>query len=64
MTRRQLVAFLREHGYPISMNMLNKLCAPSCGVGPEPEARWGKKNLYNPAKSLEWAESQLRPVTA
>ena len=64
MTRRQLAEFLREQGYPVTENMLNKLCAPSRGEGPEPEVRWGKKLLYTPAKGLEWAETQLQPVTA
>jgi hypothetical protein len=64
MTRRQLAEFLQGLGYPVTENMLNKLCAPSCGEGPKATARWGKKDLYVPEEGVEWAETMLEPVTA
>jgi hypothetical protein len=65
LTRKKLAAFLRDQGYPVTENMLNKRCAPARGEGPRPVARWGNKIwLYDPADGLEWAEAELRPVTA
>jgi hypothetical protein len=62
--RKQLAAFLQEHGYPVTANTLNKLCCPSRGEGPKPVAFWGTKiRLYDPADGLRWAQSRIRPVT-
>jgi hypothetical protein len=60
MTRRQLVEFLNEHGYPITLSTLNKLAMPSCGDGPPVEGTWGKYDLYNPDRGLQWARSRFR----
>jgi hypothetical protein len=60
MTRRQLVEFLNEHGYPLTLSTLNKLAMPSCGEGPPAEGAWGKFDLYDPARGLQWARSRFR----
>jgi hypothetical protein len=60
LTRKKLGAFLREHGYPISDSVLNKLSAPSVGEGPPIDSWWGKRPLYDPDRGLAWAESRLR----
>lgn len=60
MTRPQLVAFLNESGIPISESTLSKLGAPSVGRGPPVAAWFGRRPLYEPAPSLEWARALLR----
>jgi hypothetical protein len=64
LTRRQLVEFLNEHGYPISLSTLAKLAMPSCGEGPVPEGTWGNRLLYHPSKALRWAEGRFRSSRA
>lgn len=68
MTRRELVGFLNEHGYPISISTITKLCMPSRGEGPKAEGRWGGRDLYRPDRALAWAharfKNQGRAVTA
>jgi len=63
LTRRQLVAFLNEQGFPISQSTLAKLSMPSRGEGPPPEGVWGNRQLYHPAKALRWAKSRFRSNT-
>jgi hypothetical protein len=60
MTRRQLVDHLNEHGYPISLSTMNKLCMPSRGNGPPAEGIWGKNELYSPERGLRWARERFR----
>jgi len=60
LTRRQLVEFLYEHGYPISLSTLAKLAMPSCGEGPMAEGTWGNRLLYHPSKALSWAQGRFR----
>lgn len=59
MTRKQLGAFLRANGYPISDSVLNKISAPSKGEGPPIDSWWGSRPLYDPDEGLTWAESRL-----
>src|SRR5262249_31182889 len=61
MTRRQVAEFLRELGFPITSNQLNKYCSPSRNEGPRPVASWGRVHLYSPTDCLAWAEARLRP---
>jgi hypothetical protein len=63
MTRRQIVELLNNHGFPISLSNMNKLCMPSLAEGPEPEGGWGKNHLYDPDKVLRWARSRFRALT-
>ena len=63
MTRRQLVEYLREQGFPVTLHAMNKFCAPARGEGPPVAAFWGRIQLYEPARGLEWAEARLRPVS-
>src|SRR5271166_3094852 len=51
-TRRELAQFLTEHGYPIRINTLNRLCQPSVGQGPPPCGKWGSRDLYDDAMAL------------
>jgi hypothetical protein len=59
LTRRQLVEFLAERGFPISESTLNKLAMPSCGEGPPQAGVWGGKAFYAPTKALEWARARF-----
>jgi hypothetical protein len=59
MTRSEVVEHLREHGFPIGLATLDKLCAPACNEGPKPCAWWGSRPLYDPDEALAWAESRL-----
>jgi hypothetical protein len=59
LTRRELVEYLAENGYPISLHSLNRLCAPSCGEGPPLIGVWGGKGFYNPGRALVWARSRF-----
>src|SRR5262245_45125702 len=40
LTRRQLVGFLNEHGYPASLSTIAKLSMPSRREGPPSEGVW------------------------
>jgi len=62
LTRRQLVEFLTERGYPISFSTLSKLCMPSRDEGPPLVGRWGSRDFYDPAQALAWARSRFRMV--
>ena len=62
MTRKQLGAFLRERGYPVSVSVLNKLCAPAVDDGPPVAGWWGDRPLYDPQAAIEWAERRVRPI--
>jgi hypothetical protein len=62
-TRKQLVDFLRDAGYPVTIHAMNKYCSPAIDKGPKPVAYWGRLPLYDPADALQWAERRLRPVT-
>jgi hypothetical protein len=57
-TRRELVPFLLEHGYPTSFNTLNRLA--SLGEGPPVAGRWGSRDLYDDGPVLEWAEERAK----
>ncbi|HSR76463.1 MAG TPA: hypothetical protein VLN57_07730 [Xanthobacteraceae bacterium] len=58
LTRRELAPFLAEHGYPISINGLNRICGPAVDRGPPVAGRWGTRDLYDPAECLAWAEQR------
>ena len=62
MTRKALGAHLREHGYPITDSVLNKLCMPSVNEGPPVECWWGRRPLYDSDKGLAWALARTRPA--
>jgi hypothetical protein len=62
LTRRELVKFLQEHGYPVSLSTLAKLSMPSRGEGPTPAGAWGGRHLYRPADGLAWAKARFRSV--
>jgi len=63
-TRRQLVQFLNENGYPTSLSTLAKLAMPSRGEGPPCEGVWGNRALYDPNKALCWAKSRFRSASS
>jgi len=63
LTRRQLVYFLNDHGYPLSFSTLSKLCMPSRNEGPPSVGRWANRDLYEPSKALAWAKARFR-ITA
>jgi hypothetical protein len=65
-TRRELALFLTEHGYPISINTLNRLCQPSVGQGPPTCGRWGSRDLYDDGECLAWARRRagIKPEQA
>jgi hypothetical protein len=63
LTRRQAVALLNEHGYPMSASTFAKLCMPSRGEGPPSVGRWANRDLYEPSKLLGWAKTRFR-ITA
>src|SRR5260370_42151122 len=50
-----VVKFLNARGFPIKQATLNKLCAPSAGLGPCPVAFWGARPAFKPAEVLGWA---------
>jgi hypothetical protein len=62
LTRTELGAHLRGHGYPISNSVLNKLCMQSVNQGPPVSCWWGRRPLYDPAEGIAWAEARTRPV--
>jgi hypothetical protein len=59
LTRRDLVQFLREHGYPISIYTLEKLI--TAGEGPPRAGYWGNRPVFKPDQSLGWARGRVRP---
>jgi hypothetical protein len=60
LTRRELVEFLRDHGFPISHSTLAKLSMPARGEGPPASGFWGNRALYEPEKALAWAKKRFR----
>jgi hypothetical protein len=60
MTRRQIGAYLRSHGFPIGDGTLMKLCAPARGEGPPVTAWLGNRALHDPDAALAWARGRLR----
>jgi hypothetical protein len=62
-TRKQMVEYLRDQGFPVTMHAMNKYCAPARNEGPQPVAYWGRLPLYEPESALKWAEARLRPVS-
>jgi hypothetical protein len=60
LTRKQLVQFLNEQGYPFSLSTCAKLCAPSRNEGPPMVGVWGKRALHDPDEALAWARSRMR----
>jgi hypothetical protein len=59
LTRRELVAALREIGYPVSISMFEKLSASSVNQGPPVHSWWGPTALYTLDTGIAWAESML-----
>jgi hypothetical protein len=64
LTRRQLVDFLRDEGYPVTLHAMNKFCSPARNEGPQVAAYWGRLELYEPATALVWAQKRLKVVAA
>jgi hypothetical protein len=64
LTRRQLVDFLRDEGFPVTLHAINKFCSPARNEGPPVAAYWGRLELYEPAAAVEWAEKRLKLVAA
>jgi hypothetical protein len=60
LTRAELAEFLSSKGYPISVSTLAKLAMPSRGEGPPHAGFWGNRALYDPDKSLAWAQKRFR----
>jgi hypothetical protein len=60
MTRRELVKFLSDRGFPISKSTLDKLAMPSRGEGPPAVGFWSNRALYDPEKALLWARKRFR----
>ena len=57
-TRRELVPFLAEHGFPTPFNTINRLA--SLGEGPPVAGRWGSRDLYDDKPVLQWAEERAK----
>jgi hypothetical protein len=64
LTRAELPAFLKSHGYPISRPTIDKLSMPSRGQhdGPKPAGAWGNRHLYRPQDVLKWARARFRSL--
>jgi hypothetical protein len=61
--RKQLFALLQDQGLPpFSMSVMNKLCAPSVGLGPPVACYAGKYELYTGDEGVAWGESLLSPT--
>jgi hypothetical protein len=60
LTKRQVVEFLNERGYPISLSTLRKLTMPSRGEGPPPVGRWAGRDLFEANEVLAWAKARFR----
>jgi hypothetical protein len=56
LTRRQLVGLLTEHGYPVTLGRLLRW-GPK---GPPPEGWWSGRLLYDPDRTLKWAQERFR----
>jgi hypothetical protein len=52
-TRKQAVLRLQEHGYPITLSTMNKLCA--MGLGPDTAGVFGSRDIYHDDVVLRWA---------
>jgi hypothetical protein len=61
MTRAQIGAHIRAHGFPISDSTMDKLCAPATDAGPPVAGWWGRRPLYDPDVALAWAEARICP---
>ena len=61
LTRRQLVGYLNDNGFPIGRGTLNRLCSPAYDDGPPVAGWWGNRPVYEPARAIEWARARLRP---
>jgi hypothetical protein len=59
MTRSELREFLNAEGFPLGESTFEKICMPSRGGGPEVEAWWGARPLYDPERGLQWAKGRL-----
>jgi hypothetical protein len=58
-TRAALAKALREeHGYPVSVNMLEK--GAHYGTGPAIAGKWGKFAMYTLPEGLRWARARFR----
>jgi hypothetical protein len=60
LTRKELIIYLREQGYPIGDSTFEKLCMPTVNEGPPVDAWWGRRPLYDPDEALAWAERRTR----
>jgi hypothetical protein len=60
LTRRELAAFLTEHGFPIAKSTLDKLSMPTRAEGPPHAGFWGNRVLYDPKQALAWAKERFR----
>jgi hypothetical protein len=47
LTRRQLVVYLNENGFPIGNGTINRLCSPAYNDGPPVVRWWGNRCLYD-----------------
>jgi hypothetical protein len=67
LTRRQLVVYLNENGFPIGSGTISRLCSPAYNDGPPVAGWWGNRCLYDRQRALEWARAQVRstggPIT-
>jgi hypothetical protein len=63
MTRRQLVEFLNENGYPISIDTLNRYCMPSLAIGPEAKGAWGKHHCTTATRPWPGRASASEPLS-
>jgi hypothetical protein len=65
-TRQEIPAFLKRHGYPVSISTLHKLSMPSRGRndGPPAHGQWGNRHLYRPSEVLAWAKKRFRSIAA
>jgi hypothetical protein len=61
LTRKQLVEYPNEQGYPVTLHKLNKAAARK---EIRPDALWGPVNLYTPATGVRWAKANLRLPSA
>ena len=59
LTREELRRYINDQGIPLGASTFDKLCMPSRYDGPEVEAWWGARPLYDPERGLEWAKSRL-----
>jgi len=66
LTRDEMHALLREHGFPIGRSTLDKLCAPARSDGPPVAALWPDRRndrpLYDATAALAWAQARLKPA--